>query len=160
MRTTRVPQAWRACYDARRRGQPAGAPDWGGGGEPAGEVYDWYVRALELLDGGNPEAAAALLAHARAREPGSASVLEAMARAEFDAHRYESAAEHFAQLSAVSPDNDYARFGLGLSRMRLGDHAGAIEHLAMAAAMRPGRAEYADALRQARATVRFRQQGQ
>jgi predicted Zn-dependent protease len=88
-------------------------------------VYDWYTRAVELLEGGNPEAAAALLAHARAREPDSASVLEA----------------------------------LGLSRMRLGDHKGAIDELAMAAAMRPGRKVYDQALREARATLRFRQQG-
>jgi Flp pilus assembly protein TadD len=133
--------------------------DAAAGGEPAGDIYDWYVRALELLDGGNPEAAAALLAHAQAREPGTASVLEALARAEFDAHRYDRAAAHFAQLAEVSPDNDYARFGLGLSRMRLGDHEGAVQHLAIAVTMRPHREEYADALRQARATLRFREMG-
>jgi predicted Zn-dependent protease len=127
-------------------------------GEPAGEVYDWYTRAVELLEGGNPEAAAALLAHARAREPDSASVLEALARASFDAGRYGEAAGFFAELTHRSPDNDYAHFGLGLSRMRLGDHARAIDQLAMAAAMRPGRKDYDQALREARATLRFREQ--
>ena len=126
-------------------------------GEPAGEVYDWYTRAVDLLEGGNPEAAAALLAHARARVPESASVLEALARACFDAGRFGEAASRFAELADCSPDNDYARFGLGLSRMRLGDHAGAIDQLAMAAAMRPGRKEYDQALREARATIRFRE---
>jgi Flp pilus assembly protein TadD len=128
-------------------------------GEPAGEVYDWYTRAVELLEGGNPEAAAALLTHARAREPESASVLEALARASFDAGRYGEAASLFADLTDASPDNDYAHFGLGLSRMRLGDHVGAIDQLAMAAAMRPGRKDYDQALREARATIRFREQG-
>jgi tetratricopeptide (TPR) repeat protein len=128
-------------------------------GTPAGEVYDWYVRALTLLESGSPEAAASLLAHAQAQEPASASVLEALARASFDAGRYHDAARHFADLAEASPDNDYARFGLGLSRMRLGDHEGAVEHLAMAAAMRPQRKEYAQALREARATIRFREQG-
>jgi Flp pilus assembly protein TadD len=128
-------------------------------GEPAGEVYDWYTRAVELLEGGNPEAAAALLAHARAREPDSASVLEALARACFDAGRHREAAGLFAELADSSPDNDYAHFGLGLSRMRLGDHSGAIDELAMAAAMRPGRKVYDQALREARATLRFREQG-
>jgi Flp pilus assembly protein TadD len=127
-------------------------------GEPAGEVYDWYTRAVELLEGGNPEAAAALLTHARARVPESASVLEALARACFDARRFGDAAHLFADLTDSSPDNDYAHFGLGLSRMRLGDHAGAIDQLAMAAAMRPGRREYDRALREARATLRFREQ--
>jgi Flp pilus assembly protein TadD len=128
-------------------------------GEPAGEVYDWYTRAVELLEGGNPEAAAALLSHARARVPESASVLEALARASFDAGRFGEAASLFADLADSSPDNDYAHFGLGLSRMRLGDHARAIDQLAMAAAMRPGRKEYDQALREARATIRFRQLG-
>jgi Flp pilus assembly protein TadD len=128
-------------------------------GEPAGEVYDWYTRAVELLEGGNPEAAASLLAHARARVPESASVLEALARASFDAGRYGESASYFADLADASPDNDYAHFGLGLSRMRMGDHAGAIDQLAMAAAMRPGRKDYDQALREARATIKFRQQG-
>ncbi|MGZ4616343.1 MAG: tetratricopeptide repeat protein [Actinomycetes bacterium] len=129
------------------------------GGAPGGEVYDWYVRAIDLLEAGSPEAAAALLTHAHAREPASASVLEALARASFDAGRYDVAADHFSSLAQVSPDNDYAYFGLGLARMRLGDHVGAIEHLAMAAAMRPQRKEYDQALREARATIRFREQG-
>lgn len=126
---------------------------------PAGEVYDWYTRAIELLDGGSPEAAAALLAHARAREPESASVLEALARAAFDAGRHVESAALFGELAEISPDNDYAYFGLGLSRMRIGDHAGAIEPLALAATMRPQRREYDQALREARATIRFRGQG-
>jgi predicted Zn-dependent protease len=125
-------------------------------GEPAGEVYDWFVRANELLEGGNPEAAAELLSHARRREPESASVLETLARALFDARRYPEAERRFTELVETSPDSDYARFGLGLSRMRLGDHGGAIEQLSMAAAMRPGRKDYQQALREARATVRAR----
>ena len=128
-------------------------------GAPAGEVYDWFVRGRTLLDGGNPEAAAELLAHARAREPGSASVLETLARALFDARRYDEAAARFAELVEASPDSDYARFGLGLSRMRLGDAAGAAEQLALAAAMRPERADYQQTLREVRATLRARAEG-
>ena len=129
----------------------------GGGGEPAGEVYDWFIRGLSLLDGGNAEAAAALLTHARAREPASASILEALARAQFDARRYAEAHDLFGELVEATPDNDYARFGLGLSRLRTGDVTGAVEQLALAAAMRPGRADYQRALREARATVRARE---
>jgi predicted Zn-dependent protease len=128
------------------------------GGEPSGEVYDWYHRALDLLEGGNPEAAAALLLHARREEPTSASVLEALARALFDSRRYAEAAQEFAALVERSPANDYARFGLGLARMRLGEHAAAVDHLAMAVTMRPDRREYQQALRDARATLRFREQ--
>jgi tetratricopeptide (TPR) repeat protein len=77
-----------------------------------------------------------------------------------DAGRYDAAAGQFARLTELSPDNDYAQFGLGLSRMRLGDHEGAVEHLAIAAVMRPQRKEYDQALREARATLRYREQGQ
>ena len=127
-------------------------------GVPAGEVYDWYVRGTTLLESGNPEAAAELLAHARSREPESASVLEALARALFDARRYAEAADRFTELVELSPDSDYARFGLGLSRLRLGDLGGATEQLALAAAMRPGRADYQQVLREARATARAREE--
>lgn len=135
-----------------RQGRP-------GDGEPAGEVYDWYVRGLSLLERGDAAAAAELLAHAYAREPGSASLLEAFARALFDAKRYAEAHRLFGLLVETTPDDDYARFGLGLSRMRAGDFPGAVEQLALAAAMRPERADYRQALREARATVRARTQG-
>ena len=128
-------------------------------GVPSGEVYDWFVRGLRLLDGGNAEAAAALLEHARSAEPSSASILEALARATFDAGRYADAHSLFGELAETSPDNDYARFGLGLSRMRTGDVSGAVEQLALAAAMRPGRTDYQQALREARATLRARAEG-
>jgi predicted Zn-dependent protease len=130
-----------------------------GEGQPAGEVYDWFIRGLSLLDGGNAEAAASLLAHARASEPGSASILEALARATFDAGRYAEAHDLFRELVEATPDNDYARFGLGLSRMRVGDVTGAVEQLALATAMRPAREDYQRALREARATLRARDRG-
>jgi predicted Zn-dependent protease len=125
-------------------------------GEPGGDVYDWFVRGMDLLESGNPEAAAELLAHARAREPLSASILEALARATFDARRYTEAHRLFGQLAETTPDNDYARFGLGLSLLRVGDVPAAVQQLALATAMRPTRAEYQSALRQARATLRAR----
>ena len=50
---------------------------------PSGDVYDWYVRGLELLAAGNPAAAAALLEHAHRAEPASRSIREALARAQY-----------------------------------------------------------------------------
>ena len=41
---------------------------------------------------------------------------------------------------------------------RAGDHAAAAEYLALAAAMRPDRKPYTDALRQVRATLKSREQ--
>lgn len=125
-------------------------------GRPGGTVYDWYHRGLELLSGGDPEAAAHLLAHASKAEPGSRSVREALARALFDSRRYAEAAEQFRRIVADSPVEDYARFGLGLSLSRLGEPEAAVEHLALAVAMRPDEHNYANALRGARATLRAR----
>lgn len=127
-----------------------------GGAAPIGGVYDWYHRALDLLAGGNPDAAAELLAHARASEPESLSVQEALARALFDARRYSDARAAFADITARAPDDDYAQFGLGLALARLQRHEEAAEHLALAVAMRPQRRDYVDALRQVRATVKAR----
>ena len=118
---------------------------------PEGGVYDWYQRGLQLLDDGNPEAAATLLARAAAAEPQSRSILEALARAQYDAGRYEDAVVSFTTLTVVNPTDDYAQFGLGLAASRAGNLALAAEHLALAVAMRPDLGHYARALRGVRA---------
>ena len=124
---------------------------------PHGEVYDWYVRGLELLTGGNPAAAAQLLDRAADAEPESRSVREALARAQFDAGRYFEARDNFAVIVAANPTDDYAQFGLGLAAARSGDLSTAVEHLALAVAMRPELSHYRTALygvRAARASDR------
>lgn len=127
--------------------QPEHAPDG-----PAGGPYEWLQRGMELLTRGDAAAAATLLARAQAEEPTSASVLEALARARFDAGQFASAAEAFASLVDAEPASDYAHFGLGLSLFRMGRVSDAEPHLAMAAAMRPGMPEYDRRLREVRAT--------
>jgi Flp pilus assembly protein TadD len=97
-----------------------------------------------------------LLQRAAAAEPQSRSVLEALARAQFDAGQYGAAAGNFRRIVDASPSDDYAQFGLGLALARTGDHGGAAEHLALAAAMRPNLRHYTDALRSVRATLRAR----
>lgn len=138
------------------RGAPAEEEPPGPSG-PTGGVYDWYVRGLKLLDGGNPQAAAQLLERAHAEAPDSANLREALARALFDAGRYAEAAEAFRGLTLRNPADDYAQFGLGRALSRLGQFRPAVEHLALATAMRPQREEYVRALRAARATVRARE---
>lgn len=122
----------------------------------SGEAYDWYQRGVQLLDSGNPAAATQLLARAADRVPRSRSVLEALARARFDAEQYREAADAFRTLAQSNPNDDYAQFGWGLAAARLGDYELAVEHLAQAAAMRPDVRYYTQALRGARATVRSR----
>jgi tetratricopeptide (TPR) repeat protein len=118
---------------------------------PEGGVYEWYRRGLDLLGAGNPAAAATLLARAAEAEPGSRSVLEALARAQYDAGRYEAAMDTFSGLIARNPTDDYAHFGLGLAASKAGALVLAAEHLALAVAMRPDVGHYARALRGVRA---------
>lgn len=129
--------------DSRRGHQPA-------------DTYDLYRRGLDLLGRGSPAAAAQLLERAAQAEPRSRSVLEALARAQFDTGRYCAAAGNFRRIVEASPSDDYALFGLGLALARSGNPAAAQEHLALAAAMRPDLRHYADALRGVRATLRAR----
>lgn len=140
---------WRSVQrdlPAERSGEPAGAP-------PSGDVYDWYVRGRELLTRGDAAAAVQVLAHTVAAEPASRSAREMLARAQFDAHQYAEAAASFADLVDRDPSDHYAQFGLGLSAHRAGDLPMAVEHLALASAMRPDLGHYARALRSARAAA-------
>jgi len=123
---------------------------------PEGDVHDWYRRGMDLLGRGSPAAAAQVLQRASAAEPGSRSIREALARAQFDAGRYAEAADNFRVIVEASPSDDYAHFGLGLALARSGDHAAAAEYLALASAMRPDAAHYTEALRSVRATLRAR----
>lgn len=120
-------------------------------GAPGGSVYDWYHRGLELLGKGSPAAAIQVLEHAAAAEPSSKSVREALARAQYDAKHYQEAAANFRAIVEANPTEDYALFGLGLALTRSGAAAEAVEHLALACAMRPDNKHYATALRHARA---------
>jgi Flp pilus assembly protein TadD len=109
-----------------------------------------------MLARGNAAAAAQLLERAAAAEPGSRSIREALGRAQFDAGWYAAAADSFRMIVDISPSDDYARFGLGLSLARAGDPAAAAGHLALAAAMCPHVRHYERALRGVRATLRSR----
>ncbi|HLM05026.1 MAG TPA: tetratricopeptide repeat protein [Blastococcus sp.] len=118
---------------------------------PEGDVYEWFQRGVQLLGDGHPAAAATLLARAADAEPGSRSILEALARSQYDAGRYADAMESFTALIALGPTDDYAHFGLGLAASRAGELRVAAEHLALAVAMRPDIGHYARALRGVRA---------
>jgi Flp pilus assembly protein TadD len=120
-------------------------------GTPEGDVYDWYQRGLQLLASRDPEAAATILARAAEAEPGSRSLLEALARAQYDAGRFGEAIGTFRELITRNPTDDYAQFGLGLAASRAGDLELAAEHLALAVAMRPDLGHYSRALRGVRA---------
>ncbi|MFC5834917.1 tetratricopeptide repeat protein [Nonomuraea insulae] len=127
-------------------------------GAPGGDVYDWFQRGVKLLKEGSPAAAAALLERAAAAEPESRSILEALARAQFNSRQYAQAAASFRQIVDANPAEDYAYFGLGLALWRTGDVEAAQEPLAIAVAMRPDERHYVSALKSVRATLRARRE--
>lgn len=125
-------------------------------GTPEGSAYDWYRRALDLLARGDADASLLLLERVLVKDPTSRAALEARARALFDAARYAESSAAFQRCVDVSPDDDYAHYGLGLSLWRTQNFRQAEDHLAMACVMRPSRPDYTQALTQVRATLKAR----
>jgi len=139
------------------------ARDWDPGphGAAAGTnegPYEWFVLARAHLVEGRARDAADLFSRVVTADPSSRSAWEGLARARFDLANYDLAAEAFGRLADLAPDDDYAHFGLGLSLWRLRRFAEARDHLGMALAMRPDRADYASALGQVKATLSARRQ--
>lgn len=120
---------------------------------PAGEVYDWYVRGRDLLSSGDAAAAVQILSHTVAAEPQARSAREMLARAQYDARQYAEAIANFRLLVESDPADHYAHFGLGLAARKVGDLSTAVEHFALAAAMRPDLSRYARELQAARAAA-------
>jgi tetratricopeptide (TPR) repeat protein len=117
-----------------------------GAAERAG-AYELFQRGSRLLADHHPGAAAVLLERCLALEPGKASILEALGRAYFDQGEHARAAEQFQEIVDANPLADYAQFGLGLARARLGDLVAGRRHLRMAMFLKPENEDYRRALR-------------
>jgi Flp pilus assembly protein TadD len=105
-------------------------------------VYDLFRNGTRLLEDGDFHAATVPLARARDLEPDKASIREALGRALFRAQRYEEAAGEFEAVVEGAPTNDFALFCLGRCLQQLGRHHEARHPLALAACLRPERADY------------------
>ena len=105
-------------------------------------VYDLFQRGSALLESGDFAAAAIPLERARTAEPDKSSIREALGRAYFHSGRYRAASEEFAAVVERYPMNDFAHFCLGRSLEKSGRRQEARRHLALAASMRPERADY------------------
>ncbi len=111
--------------------------------ESRGEhVYDLFQRGSALLEAGDFSAAAIPLERARALEPDKSSIREALGRAYFRSGRFEHARQEFAAVVERYPVNDFALFCLGRSCEKTGRREEARRHLALAAQLRPDRADY------------------
>ena len=110
--------------------------------EPRDDAYDLFQRGSALLEAGDFSAAAIPLERARALEPDKSSIREALGRAYFRSGRYADAGEEFAAVVERYPVNDFAHFCLGRSLEKSGRRDEARRHLALAAQLRPDRADY------------------
>jgi Flp pilus assembly protein TadD len=105
-------------------------------------AYDLFRKGSDLLERGDFMAAAIPLERARDLEPDKSSIREALGRAYFRSSRFEKAAVEFAKVVERHPVNDYAHFCLGRSLENTGRRKEARRHAALAAHMRPDRADY------------------
>ena len=106
------------------------------------DVYELYRRGSELLENGDFAAAAIPLARASRLEPDKTSIREALGRAYFRSGRFGLAAEEFEAVVERAPVNDFAHFCLGKALAKTGRTMEARRHAALAACMRPDRADY------------------
>jgi Flp pilus assembly protein TadD len=114
-------------------------------------AYDFFKKGSDLLERGDFNAATISLERARALEPDKSSIREALGRAYFRSSRFEQAAVEFAAVVEQYPVNDYAHFCLGRAFENTGRRRLARRHAALAANMRPDRADYREALDRLRA---------
>ncbi|MGZ6213344.1 MAG: tetratricopeptide repeat protein [Candidatus Limnocylindria bacterium] len=114
-------------------------------------AYELFRRGSALLAEHHPGAASVILERCLALEPGKVSIREALARAYFDQGAHARAADAFQAIVDADPLAHYAHFGLGLSRIRLGDASAARRHLRMAVFLKPENADYRRALRRVEA---------
>jgi Flp pilus assembly protein TadD len=112
-------------------------------------AYAAFQEGSRLLASDNAHAAAIRLEHARDLEPAKGSVREALARAYYRTGRFEQAEQEFNVVLDLDPVNDYAHFGIGLCRLKAGDHTAARGHLRQATVMRPDNEDYRVALARA-----------
>ena len=111
--------------------------------EERGEkVYDLFMRGSDLLEHGDFSAAAIPLEKARELEPEKRSIREALGRAYFRTGRFAKAAAEFQAVVDRHPVDDFAHFCLGRSLEKSGRPREARKHLALAANLRPERADY------------------
>ena len=111
--------------------------------EERGEhVYDLFRRGSDLLEHGDFSAATVPLEQASKLEPEKSSIREALGRAYFRCGRYREASVEFQAVVDRHPVNDFAHFCLGRSFEKTGRRKEARRHLALAASLRPDRADY------------------
>jgi Flp pilus assembly protein TadD len=109
-------------------------------------AYGLLQRADALMRARHNAQAAVLLERAARLEPGRGSIVEALARACYNAGQHARALEAFEELLGIDPSSHYGHYGLGQSLKQAGRMSEARTHLRMACALAPQSTLYRAAL--------------
>ena len=105
-------------------------------------TYDLYRQGRDHLAAGLNAQATVALEKAKRREPGKASIREALGIAYFRIRRFAEAEQEFRAMLEIHPVDDYAHFALGRCLEKQGRAEEAAGHYKLARCMRPGSREY------------------
>jgi len=106
------------------------------------ETFELFQQGREHLAKGRAAQATVALEKAKAREPGKASIREALGIAYFRIKRYSEAETEFRKMLELAPVDDYAHYALGRCLEKLGREAEANGHYKLASSLRPGQSAY------------------
>jgi Flp pilus assembly protein TadD len=111
------------------------------------ETYDLFQQGRAHLRKGRAAQATVALEKAKKREPGKASIREALGIAYFRIQRWEEAEREFRAMLEISPADDYAHYALGRALEKLGREAEANGHYKLASSLRPESEQYSSRIR-------------
>jgi Flp pilus assembly protein TadD len=110
------------------------------------ETYDLFRQGREHMANGMNAQATVALEKAKRREPGKASIREALGIAYFRIRRFEEAEQEFRAILEGKPVDHYAHFALGRCLEKQGRPQEAVGHYRLATFFRPQSADYRRAL--------------
>ena len=110
------------------------------------EVYDFFQQGRAQLRKGMAAQATVPLEKAKKREPGKASIREALGIAYYRIRRFAEAEEEFRTILELQPVDHYAHFALGRCLEKQGRPGEAVGHYRLASFFRPQSQDYQRAL--------------
>ncbi len=105
-------------------------------------TYDLFQQGRDHLRRGMAAQATVPLEKAKKREPGKASIREALGIAYFRIRRYVEAESEFRAILDIAPTDDYAHYALGRCLENLGRKDEARGHYKLASSLRPDSERY------------------
>ena len=111
-------------------------------------TYDLYRKGRDHLAAGMNAQATVPLEKAKRREPGKASIREALGIAYFRIRRFAEAEAEFREILELQPVDHYAHFALGRCLEKQGKPQEAYGHYKLARFFRPQSRDYQAALEQ------------